>query len=109
MNPDIVRVVSSGGGREPVWRQDGRELYYRSANGDTLYAVSVTPGDEFIRVAARPLLELEGFVTSDMQANYDVHLDGRQFIFIRDRTRDVREIHVVLNWFEELKAKVGNR
>lgn len=36
--------VSSGGGVQPVWRQDGRELYYLGLDG-TLNAVEVRPGE----------------------------------------------------------------
>ena len=42
---------------------------------------------------------------------YDVSPDGRRFVFIGQRARteiedQPREIHVVLNWFEELKQLV---
>lgn len=102
LDSDTREIVSSDGGREPVWGPNGRELFFRSVNGDTLYVVSVTPGDEFDRGAARPLWGRRGFAINQFQANYDVHPDGKRFIFIRDRTRDVQEIKVVLNWFEQL-------
>jgi len=37
--------VSSAGGQEPRWRQDGRELFYLSAEGK-LMAVAVTSGGQ---------------------------------------------------------------
>jgi Tol biopolymer transport system component len=107
-DPEVVRPVSVGGGREPVWRPDGRELFFRSANGDTLFSVSVTPGDQFVRGAVRRIWVREGFATNDFQANYDVHPDGQQFIFVRDLTRDVRQVHVVLNWFDQLAVEQRN-
>ncbi|MCJ7628852.1 MAG: hypothetical protein MUO50_10750 [Longimicrobiales bacterium] len=29
--------VSSGGGTEPVWGNNGRELFYRNAGGDMVF------------------------------------------------------------------------
>ena len=53
--------------------------------------------------APRPLFVLPGI------QEYDVTADGQRFL-MRTRNLDApaREIHVVENWFEELKAKVGN-
>ena len=40
---------------------------------------------------------------------YDIVGNGERFIMVQQiRSTGPREIHVVLNWFEELKAKVGN-
>ena len=33
---------------------------------------------------------------------YDVHPDGERFLFIRPERRS-DQLHVVLNWFDELK------
>lgn len=35
-------MVSLGGGHHPLWRRDGKELYYQE-NGNVM-AVAVTPG-----------------------------------------------------------------
>ena len=37
--------VSNDGGNDPVWRRDGRELFYR--NADRMIAVPVSAGDRF--------------------------------------------------------------
>ncbi len=40
---------------------------------------------------------------------YDVTPDGTRFVVLMTKPDAVpKEIHVVLNWFEELKAAVGN-
>jgi len=46
--------VSNGGGREPHWRRDGRELFYLSLDG-ILMSVDVTPGPVFKAGSPRPL------------------------------------------------------
>ena len=46
----------------------------------------------------------------DSGYGYNVSLDADRFL-VRARNPDAlsNKIHVVTNWFEELKAKVGNR
>jgi hypothetical protein len=40
--------------------------------------------------------------------NYDVYLDGQRFLRIKpsEQTTSLKQINVVLNWFEELKRRV---
>jgi hypothetical protein len=49
----------------------------------------------------------EGAVGWFGYANYDVSADGQRFLMIRSEEEPApTRIHVVLNWAEELKAKV---
>jgi serine/threonine-protein kinase len=90
-------MVSVAGGTAPQWASDGRELIYRA--GDSLYAVSVTPGAELGFGTPRGLLAL----ASNMSA-YDAHTDGRRFVFVREKSREDNAIELVLNWFEARRA-----
>ena len=102
--PDLggARQVSTDGGTFPRWAPGGDELFY--LNGDTLMSRAVTAqaGDLTFGVS-RPLFEYPDLF------EYDVAPDGQRFV-LRTVNQDAmaREIRVVLNWFEELKAKVGN-
>ena len=100
------RQVSTDGGREPVWSRSGDSLFYRSAN--RIFATSVSLSPAF--AAGRPTLIAEGdFVPSPIGGvpSYDVSPDGRSVLIAREsRQRAPSSIQVVLNWFEELKAKV---
>ena len=40
--------------------------------------------------------------------NYDVSPDGQRFVMVKDESRSGR-LNVVLNWSEELKAKVPTK
>ena len=99
--------VSSGGGGEPSWSSDGRELFYR--NGAQMLAVEIQTQPAFH--AGRPVVlfedpyELDSFGPGN--PNYDVAADGERFLMVK-RSEDVESsrIHVVLNWFEELKRLV---
>ena len=99
--------VSAEGGGEPVWSRDGKELFYRS--GDKMMAVRIATEPEL--AAERPVVLFEGayeLSTGGVTTNYDVAPDGR-FVMIRseqDSRSTEQQINVVLNWFEELTARV---
>ena len=65
--------------------------------------------------AGTPALVVEGpyYGTSGGRPGrtYDIATDGQRFLMITERATDdtfadLRQLHVVLNWFEELKARV---
>jgi serine/threonine protein kinase len=97
-------VISVGGGDQPVWRRDGRELFFVDPKG-MLRAVSVERGPGGRPVAGTPALlgvPPIGFGHSGTQ--YDVSLDGQR-IYLFDRRSDPApsEIGVVLGWRALLK------
>ena len=93
--------ISANGGLQPMWSRDGRELFYRE--GDWLVTVAVQPAP-FRVTAPRKLFEFPGATYNFDQnfADYDVAPDGR-FLAIRRDSVATDEIHVVLNWTEELR------
>ena len=99
--------VSAEGGGEPVWSRDGKELFYRS--GDKMMAARIATEPEL--AAERPVVLFEGAYElsgGGVTSNYDVAPDGR-FVMIRsdqDSRSTEQQINVVLNWFEELTARV---
>jgi Tol biopolymer transport system component len=88
-------MVSSGGGSEPRWRRDGRELFYR--NGDTLFAVPVSGGAEFV-AGPRATLVIGNYITNGRHATYDVHPDGNRFVFISGPQEGTGEVILVQNF-----------
>jgi Tol biopolymer transport system component len=91
--------VSTDGGTQPRWNRNGRELFFRA--GAKLMAVDVETGALFRAGAARTLFEK---VSSD----YDVTPDGKRFLMLKPATAtaDPTEIHVILNWFADLRRRV---
>ena len=82
--------------------------------GGALMAVDVTPGDEFQAGWAAPLIEPWTFDSRPVRG-YDVFPDGSFVTRLReddDGSLDERfratEVHLVLNWTEELRERVGN-
>jgi serine/threonine-protein kinase len=93
-------LISVDGGEEPVWSRSSNELYYR--NGQRWMAVTTSSRPTFDASRARVLFE--GNYLNVPGLSYDVTGDGRRFVLIRGlETPPAREIHVVLNWFTELK------
>jgi serine/threonine-protein kinase len=96
--------ISSEGGVQPVWARSGHEIFYR--NGDKMMAVPV--GTEPAFQAGRPiqLFEKKFAMPDTGLAEYDVTPDGERFVMLQDTESSPTEIQIVLNWFEELKARV---
>ncbi|HRZ09098.1 MAG TPA: protein kinase [Gemmatimonadales bacterium] len=104
-NISSTRLVSIGGGNEPRWARNGRELFYKS--GGRLMVVDVLPGATFTPGTPRMLFSLSGYRAARNRAQYDVAPDDRRFLMIRDFDDGSGEEQVyVENWFTELKAKV---
>ena len=102
--------VSTAGGMEPVWSRNSRELFYR--NGDQVLAVQAGTTPEFS--ASRPRVLFTGPFARARTADriaYDVSPDGEHFVMLNsgEEDRAVTQISVLLNWFEELKARVPSK
>jgi len=99
------QISGEEGGREPVWSPDGTELFYRSE--DRMMAVSVEKEPTFS--AGKPEVLFEGsYLSSESDPEfqyYDISPDGQRFLMIKEE-QERGQIHVVLNWFEELKRLV---
>jgi len=92
--------ISTEGGTEPVWARNG-ELFYRS--GDKFMVVETKTQPTF--VAEKPKVLFEGpYATYQTMPAYDVTPDGQRFLLTKT-DQNQEQIHVVLNWFEELKQK----
>lgn len=94
--------VSSGGGTYPLWTSDGKELCYTS--GSVIKAVTITGTDPFDYSAERKVVTLP---PSAYLA--DVAPNGQQFIIGTFRSQTVAQssLTVVLEWFDDLKAKTS--
>ncbi|MDH3497823.1 MAG: protein kinase, partial [Gemmatimonadota bacterium] len=105
-NPGRARwAVSVGGGTEPLWARNGREIFYRQTAGDLARrTVSETPDLNLGPV--EKLFDARGFRADHYHRAYDVTPRGDRFIMVR-RQGLVSELVLVANWFDELKAKVA--
>jgi hypothetical protein len=103
------RAVSPGYGVEPVWSPDGMAIYYR--DGTRLFVVDVSTAPVFGTSAPRLLFDRPGYLAraGDLFRNWDLHPDGTRFVMVApavDRAGGPDDLRIVVNWFEELKAKM---
>ena len=99
--------ISKDGGTEPVWNQNGRELFYRT--GSKMMVVDVDTRTTFTAGKPRLLFEGKYLPTPATSPNYDVSPDGQRFLMLTAADPEEQaqtEINVVFNWFEELKRRV---
>jgi hypothetical protein len=98
--------VSTAEGSEPLWTRGGRELVYRK--GDSVMAVVTDL--EHGRSGAPALLFSGPYPDNPgwtRPRSYDVSADGERFLMLRlPDNRPRPQIALVLNWFDELRAKV---
>ena len=119
--PDLEgrQLISIGGGDNPAWSDDGRALLYLRRPLGPTDAVMRVPldfieGDPPSVSAGTPerLFDFGRFSSGrGFGRSYDISPDGQQFLMITrgdsaDAELERSEINVVLNWFEELKARV---
>ena len=99
--------MSIGGGSQPQWRADGRELYYYTPDRK-LVAVEVNgDGPTFTVGPARPLFEIRvAAVDQSFPGNgyYTVTHDGKRFLVSSlPDSPDRQQINVVVNWLADFK------
>jgi len=98
-------MLSIGGGYYPVWGPGGEkiELLYRKGNKMMVVAIQTEP--TFSPGAPEPLFEFED---ASVFRPFDISPDGHHFVMIHkgEESAPPTQLRVVLNWFEELKAKV---
>jgi serine/threonine protein kinase/Tol biopolymer transport system component len=94
--------LSTDGGHSPVWTSGGRELVYRAPSH--VMSVAVRPGETFRFESPHPVFA-DTYVNDTGGRSYDVAPDGR-FLMLSDEANSTDEIHLVINWIEEVKRQL---
>ena len=98
--------------RTPAWSADGKRLFFHTTATNQLWMVDVQtePGVTFGTPVALPI---EGTIHPLQQRNYDVMPDGKRLLVVlpaedaaTSKARGTIQIGVVLDWFDDLKARV---
>jgi serine/threonine protein kinase len=111
--------ISTSGGSRAAWSRDGRELFYLDHEGLlTSVAVPAGLGATFaagppVRILSRKYYAGASLLGLDLRA-YDISPDGQRFLMIREPESAppvIQSAHMVLvlNWAEELKARLPSR
>jgi len=97
--------ISRGGGEEPRWKSDGKELFYLTPDGTLMVAgVKTSPGFEasspaalFVTHSRQPISAMDFF-------SYDVTGDGQKFLVnTKIEMTNAAPLSVILNWASELE------
>jgi serine/threonine protein kinase len=91
------RRVSLGGGYVPMWRADGKEIFYLAGNS-TLMSAEIRTGSSIDVGGSRAL-----FKTHVFGPWYGVTRDGKRFLVGEPQSGKAPQVTVVLNWLAELK------
>jgi Tol biopolymer transport system component/tRNA A-37 threonylcarbamoyl transferase component Bud32 len=92
--------VSRAGGTYPVWRHDGKEIFYISLDGH-LNATQVEPRENSFDVGKTDVL-FEMRYTNPLGTPFDVAPDGR-FMVLSQPEGSGQPMALVLNWNADLK------
>ena len=96
--PGTKSQVSRDGGSHPLWRSDGKELFYLAADG-TMMAVAIGAARSLDAGVPHALFQTSASTLAPNQA-YAVTKDGRRFL-VNVRSREssaAAPLTVVLNW-----------
>jgi eukaryotic-like serine/threonine-protein kinase len=104
-----VKIPIARNAFHPLWSPDGASLYYRLiGTRSEVVTVKKTPAFSFGTPRAASIEVLRS--TGNTPRQFDITPDGKRLIGIVSAGRleagEVSQIHVVLNWFEELKRLV---
>jgi hypothetical protein len=82
-------------------------LYYWE--GSELRAARVRTSPDFAILSRETVFTDSSYAPSCCFSNYDLHPDGKRFVMARrGGKQEEAGFVVVVNWFEELKARMGS-
>jgi serine/threonine-protein kinase len=121
--PGAPLRVSANGGHSPLWSPDSRTLYFIEGQfppvDDTtaaFMAVQIIPGSELRSARAVPLLDGWSHFVTILVRSHDILPDGSLIAIAPEyqsaeeerRVVGIGEVHIVLNFIEELEQRLTN-
>ncbi|HEX6406833.1 MAG TPA: protein kinase [Gemmatimonadales bacterium] len=99
--------VSTAGGSEPAWSNNGRELFY--INGKTeMVAAEIPAGRTFSVGQQRILFSVAQLSRAGPVPSFWVSPDSKRFLMLREGAAgQPGELIVAENWLQQLKAQTG--
>jgi sugar lactone lactonase YvrE len=97
-DPSVKIQISHGGGTQPVWRPDNRELYFVDSHG-MLEALAVeVRGDDLVPGEAQPLFHVSTSLGMSAARVCAPMADGTRFLAIRPVVAEAPVLRLVTNW-----------
>jgi serine/threonine protein kinase len=94
----VRHQVSNAGGAQPLWRRDGKELFFVARDG-TLMQVDVTPGNRWVPATPRALFPSRMRpLFAPYPYTYDVSADGQRFLLSEVLPGTGPVVSIVTDW-----------
>lgn len=104
---DPAWQISIGGGQQPKWSRDGREIFYWGAT--EIMAVEIETGSEVLAQPPEALFSHEAY-RYNSGVNYDLSRSDGRFLFVKHPTADqtaIEKIVVVQNWLDDVSCRIA--
>jgi eukaryotic-like serine/threonine-protein kinase len=97
--------ISTGGGSDPKWRADEKELFYVARDG-RLMSVEL-PANGFVPGNPRPLFPVSDVaLIAPFLSAYDVHRDGQRFVVrVPSENLQTHPLNVLVHWSLDRKTR----
>jgi len=95
--------VSTAGGAQPLWRRDGKEIFYIAPDGKLMAVAVETAGNTFKAALPKVLFETKITATFHTFHQYDVTADGQKFIINTRLDVGSQPMTIYANWAAEMK------
>ena len=96
--------ISVGGGQQPLWSNDGKELFYLSPDRKLMVVDVSASSASFSRTTPRELFATHFEPAIASGPEYAVSLDGKRFLMPSDPVAtEEPPLTVVVNWLESVK------
>jgi Tol biopolymer transport system component len=98
--------ISSGGGLYPLWSNNGRELFYETADNRIMVVDYSVEGGSFIPGKPRLWSDRQLFYTGT--SNLDLAPDGKRFavLHVQETSQASPRVVFLLNFFDELRRRI---
>jgi Tol biopolymer transport system component len=97
--------VSTAGGTVPLWSHSGKELFFRTKQGD-IASVPVSTASGFTAGAPRVLFSAKPFRFNTQISTYDISPDDKRFLMLRETaTAEAGQLVVSEHWLDDLKSR----
>ncbi|HJZ98058.1 MAG TPA: protein kinase [Candidatus Solibacter sp.] len=97
-------MISNGGGTQPRWNRNGKELLYFS--GRKMMSVEVTTGAQFHAGIPKPLFDSAIYAAAAVftEPDWDISPDGQRFLITTEpNSSNNTPITVMVHWLEALR------
>ena len=98
--PGPRKQVSTSGGSLPAFSRDGRHLFYRLADG--IWDAELLSADSLTFAAPKRAFDIPN-ASPNTQLPYPVAPGGDALLYAKDHEGGFTRIHLIVNFFEELR------